>query len=112
MRPPTRGAVVLLALFSLPFVSYFFLQDPRRILPLCAAFAILYLRSALGGEAAAWKRQWRLLASALAWLLYFQWERRCAALRYDIRPDLFLIYPALYLLSWSSLRRVWGAPKM
>jgi hypothetical protein len=39
--------------------------------------------------------EWLILIAALAWSLFAFWEHNCKAHGYNIRVDLFLIYPIL-----------------
>ena len=46
----------------------------------------------------------------LTWILYGFWERLAGARRYNIRVDLFLIYPLLVGLSMWALMRLSDRP--
>jgi hypothetical protein len=80
-----------------------FITHPERIAAVAlfffAAAAFIWIRSR--------KVSFAVLFAGLGWTLFVIWEGYCNARGYDIRVDLFLIYPVLLVLTlWGILETV------
>jgi hypothetical protein len=71
----------------LPFVAH-----PERIAVVASIFLLGHLLALRTGRL----RAWPLLAGAITWGLWAAWEWHCNAMEYNIRVDLFLLYPLLF----------------
>jgi len=80
-----------------------FLGKPGRILIVSCGFFLGYLIMCLYGRKLPSVRCWPLLIPAIAWGLFAIWEWYCTVNKYDIRIDLFLIYPVLIIISVFGL---------
>jgi hypothetical protein len=72
-----------------------FVWHPERIAVIAVIFFLGYVvfRSSRRVHAT-----W-FLAAALGWAAFALWEWYCKAMRYNIRIDLFLIYPVLFIVT-------------
>jgi hypothetical protein len=80
-----------------------FVWHPGRILIVACIFFLGYLLMLLHSRKFASVRCLPLLITSIVWSLYAVWEWHCAVNKYDIRIDLCLIYPVLFLITILSL---------
>jgi hypothetical protein len=80
-----------------------FFWKPERAFAVSCIFFLGYLVIRLLSRKPSSARSWPLLIPAIAWALFAIWEWFCAVKEYNIRVDLFLIYPILIVVSVFGL---------
>ena len=84
-------------------IMEWFVGQPGRIFVISCIFFLGYFVMRLLGRKLPSLRSWPLLVPAIAWVLFAVWELFCSAQQYDIRVDLFFIYPILIVVSIFGL---------
>ncbi len=80
----------------------FFLIHPERITVLAALFFVASI-----GSSVAERRAWPTAFAGAGWALYAMWELHCKKQGYNIRIDLILIAPVLFVLTgWGLISLV------
>jgi hypothetical protein len=75
-----------------------FIMHPERIAIAATLFLLGYAGLRFSGRFQAQP----LLIAGIAWGLWVPWEWHCAAMRYDIRVDLLILYPLIVCVTiWS-----------
>ncbi len=77
-----------------PFVGH-----PGRIAMVSGVFIIWFFGVYLLNRKRMQFQHWSLLACAVGWMLFAMWEGHCNIKEYNVRVDLFVIYPFLMGLS-------------
>lgn len=80
----------------------FFVWHPERVAIVGAAFALTALVLAVFARSNPRVRSRPMFAAAALWLLYALWEGLALQKRWNIRVDLFLIYPVLFVASVAA----------
>ena len=80
----------------------FFVWHPGRVAVVAAAFGLAAAMLALLGRSSPRVRGWPMFAAAALWGLYALWEGLALEKRWNIRVDLFLIYPVLLVVSVAA----------
>jgi len=80
-----------------------FFWKPERIFAVSCIFFLGYFVIRLFGRKLPSARSRPLLIPAIAWALFAVWELFCTVKQYNIRVDLFLIYPILIVVSIFGL---------
>jgi hypothetical protein len=80
-----------------------FLWKPERAFVVSCVFFLGYSAMRLLKRRFSTVRSWPLLVPAFAWMLFALWEWFCAIKKYNIRVDLFFIYPILIVASVYGL---------
>ena len=80
-----------------------FFWKPERIFAVSCVFLLGYFIIRLFGRRLSSVRSWPLLVPTIAWVLFAIWESFCRAQQFNIRVDLFLIYPVLIIVSIFGL---------
>ena len=83
-------------------IEWFFWK-PERIFAVSCAFFLGYFVIRLFGRKLSSVRSRPLLIPAIAWALFAVWELFCSVQQFNIRVDLFLIYPVLIIVSIFGL---------
>ena len=81
----------------------FFVWHPGRVAVVAGAFLLTFIACAVLERSNRRFRSWPLLAAAVLWGLYALWEGLALEKRWNIRVDLFLIYPLLLGASITTL---------
>lgn len=77
-----------------------FVGKPELILAVSGIFFFAYFLIRLLGRKLPSMLAWPLLMPAIAWTLFAVWEMYCTLQQYNIRVDLFLIYPFLIVVTF------------
>ena len=80
----------------------FFVWQPERVAIVAAAFALAAAVLALLARSSPRVRSRPMFAAAALWALYALWEGLALEKRWNIRVDLFLIYPVLFVVSLAA----------
>ena len=80
-----------------------FVQHPERIAIVSGIFFLCFLGVYLHNRKHVQFQHWLLLVCAAIWMLFATWEVHCNRMEYNIRVDLFLIYPVLMSFSAISI---------
>lgn len=83
-------------------IGFVFVGKPGLIFAGAGIFLLGFLIALLLGRKFKSVLGWPLLAVAIAWMLAAVWEIYCMEREYNIRPDAFLIYPILIMVSLSG----------
>ncbi len=81
----------------------FFVWHPARVAVVAGVFLLAFVACAVLERSNRRFRSWPLLAAAVLWGLYALWEGLALERRWNIRVDLFLIYPLLSAASITAL---------
>lgn len=81
----------------------FFVWHPGRVAVVAGAFLLAFIACAVLERINRRFRSWPLFAAAALWGLYALWEWLALEKRWNIRVDLFLIYPLLLVASITAL---------
>ena len=81
----------------------FFVWHPGRIAIVAGAFLLMFVAFAVLGRFNRRLRSWPFFAAAMLWTLYAFWEWFALEKKWNIRVDLFLIYPVLSGASIAAL---------
>lgn len=77
--------------------------SPERIFVVSGGFFLGYFVIRLFSRKLPFIRSWPLLIPAIAWALFTLWELYCRVQKFNIRVDLFFIYPVLIIVSIFGL---------
>ena len=80
-----------------------FFWSPERIFVVSCGFFLGYFVIRLFSRKLLFIWSWPLLIPAVAWALFAVWELFSTVKQYNIRVDLFLIYPLLIVVSIFGL---------
>lgn len=81
----------------------FFVWQPGRVVVVAGAFLFTFIAYAVLERFNRRFRSWPLFAAAVLWGFYALWEWLAFEKRWNIRVDLFLIYPLLLGASITAL---------
>ena len=81
----------------------FFVWEPGRVAVVAGAFLLTFIACTVLERFNRRFRSWPLLAAAVLWGLYALWEWLAFEKRWNIRVDLLLIYPLLFVASITAL---------
>ena len=81
----------------------FFVWQPGRVVGVAGAFLLTFIACAVLERFNRRFRSWPLFAATVLWGLYALWEWLAFEKRWNIRVDLFLIYPLLLGASITAL---------
>jgi hypothetical protein len=85
----------------------FFVENPKGVVLVAGAFLLAFGVVTLMERYYRKLRSWPLLGAAVLWGLYALWEWYCQGKGWNIRIDLLLIYPGLFLASLGACLLIW-----